>query len=237
MFPKTCPVCKKATIDYDDKFVFCTSCTAFRNRIKWYLRPIIWAQQRTGWWWRLIIVIIFFVFLVQNWHDPQFALNRLSNPFSALDMGMHELGHALFQPFGDFMHILGGSLFQCLFPIITFVGFLQVRSYFAAAMCFCWLGLNFFDVATYVADAQSRLLPLATGLAGLGLPQNDATYNQGHDWYQLLLRTNHLQDDQVIAGFLRGAATIVTFIGIALGLALIVIMFMTFLKRLRTPSP
>jgi hypothetical protein len=236
MFPKICPVCKHQSIDYDDRFVFCTNCTAYRNALTWYQRPVIWATQRTGWWWRLIIVVIFFIFLVQNWHDPTFAINRLSNPFSALDMGIHELGHALFQVFGEFMHILGGSLFQCLFPIITFFGFLQIRYYFAAVMCFCWLGLNFFDVATYAADAQARVLPVATGLAGLGLPQNDATYDQGHDWYQLLLRTNHLHDDQAIAGFLRIAATTITFIGIALGLVLVIIMLVTFIRRLRARS-
>jgi hypothetical protein len=236
MFPKTCPVCKHESIDYDDRFVFCTNCTAYRSKIAWYKRPVVWALQRTGWWWRLIIVAIFFVFLWQNWHDPWFAVKRLDNPFSALDMGIHELGHALFQFFGEFMHIAGGSLFQCLFPIITFFGFLQIRYYFAAAMCFCWLGLNFFDVATYAADAQARLLPVATGLAGLGLPHDATTYDAGHDWYQLLLRTNNLQYDQAIAGFLRIAATVVTFVGIALGLALIAIMFVTFIRRLRTSS-
>lgn len=94
--------------------------------------------------------------LVDNWNNPAYALNRLSDPFSALDFGIHELGHIIFAPLGEFMRKLGGSLFQCLFPLLWVIGFLQKRWYFAASMCLCWLGLNLFDIATYAADARAR---------------------------------------------------------------------------------
>ncbi|HSX32380.1 MAG TPA: hypothetical protein VLF43_03895 [Candidatus Saccharimonadales bacterium] len=192
-----------------------------------------WARTKTGWWWRLAIVIWFGVMLVQNWHDPQFALARLSNPFSALDMGIHELGHALFSVFGEFMHIAGGSLFQCIFPLLWLGAFLQKRYYFASALCLSWLGLNLFDVAAYAADAQSRLLPLAGGLASIGAEDTEATYDAGHDWYQLLSRTGHLQNDNAIADSLRTAGSIIYIVGLIFATLLVVIMITTVIRRHR----
>ena len=36
----------------------------------------------------------------------------------------HEAGHIIFSPFGEFMMILGGSLGQCLMPMIVIYTFL-----------------------------------------------------------------------------------------------------------------
>lgn len=175
----------------------------------------------------------FVVMLVQNLKNPIFAMNRLSNPFSALDFGMHELGHQIFSVFGEFMRIAGGSIFQCLFPLLWMIGFLQKRWYFAAAMCWCWLGLNLFDVATYAADARARLLPLSMGLGifGIDLTDMDAVYDKGHDWYQLLLRTGHLEKDLLIAKGLRIAAVAMFVTGFILGGILLTQMVVGFVRR------
>jgi hypothetical protein len=224
MLPKTCPACKQKALAYDPTLVYCTSCPIYRKRLNFIMRVLVWATTKKGWWWRLALAGWFGVMLVQNWHNPGFALARTSNPFSALDMGIHELGHVIFAPFGEFMHIAGGSLFQCIFPLLWLIGFLQVRYYFAAALCWCWLGLNFFDVATYAGDAQARLLPLAGGLDSIGAADSETAYDQGHDWYQLLSRTGHLQADQAIAHFLRIAGTAVFVLGLVIGLVLITYM-------------
>lgn len=137
------------------------------------------------------------------------------------------------------MHILGGSLFQCLFPLLWMVGFYQKKWYFAAAMCWCWLGLNLFDVATYAADARARLLPLSVGPAGLGLDQDqaDAVYDQAHDWYQILSRLGHLQSDLAVANGLRIAGTIAFVIGFVLGGLLLLGMLKGFLQRYYGTTP
>jgi hypothetical protein len=231
MLQSACPVCKHMSLARDERYVYCTNCHAYRSRIKWYLRPVVWTMNRTGWWWRLPILGLFAYFLWQNWQDPLFALNRFANPFSAVDFGIHELGHFVFMPFGEFMHILGGSLFQCLVPLIAIAGFLQIRMYFAAAMCLCWLGLNFFDVATYIADAEMRVLPLA-GPGSLGVGEDTAgVLDQGHDWYQLLTRMGQLHNDLAIAGFMRGAATVVSILGLAIGAFMVVGMFVTMVRK------
>jgi hypothetical protein len=203
----------------------------YSKKLPFYTRPIAWALTKSGWWWRLAILLWFVVMLVQNWQNPEFALSRLSNPFSAIDMGMHELGHLLFSVFGEFMHIAGGSVFQCIFPLLWLAAFLQKGYYFAAALCISWLGLNLFDVATYAADAQARLLPLATGLGGIGTEDSEATYDAGHDWYQLLSRTGHLQDDQGIAELLRTLGSAVYIVGLVTAAILIVYMIIGVRRR------
>ena len=217
MLPKKCPACIQNTLSHDDDYIFCTNCPIYRNPLNFLQKPLVWASHE-AWWWRLPIFAWFIALLIQNIRDSSFALSRLGNPFSALDFGIHELGHFLFSPFGDFMRILGGSLFQCLFPIFWLIGCIQRRWYFAASLSLCWLGLNLFDVATYAADAKARLLPLSIGLGVFGVDPNetDAVYDSSHDWYQLLTRTDHLDSALSIADGLRMAAAIIFVVGLLL---------------------
>jgi len=224
MFPLSCPVCKHDSLEYDDRSVHCTNCTVYSKKLPLYKRPLAWALTKPGLWWRVVIVVWFVVMLFQNWANPEFALNRLANPFSAVDFGIHELGHFLFIPFGEFgefMTIAGGSLFQCIFPLLWIAGLLQIRYYFGAVLCLCWLGLNLFDVATYVADANVRLLSLA-GPGSLLSDGSEEAYDAGHDWYQLLSRTGHLDADQTIAGFLRVVGSAIYILGLILAVTIIV---------------
>ncbi len=114
-----------------------------------------------------------------------------------LNLGIHELGHILFGPLGQFMSIAGGSIFQCLVPMIGMVMFVRQRDPFAVCFAFGWLGTNLFDVATYVADARSMELPLVSPFAGEEIL---------HDWNWLLEHTGLLAQDQSIATMLRLAA-------------------------------
>ena len=192
--------------------VVCGNCRVYRKRLSWWRQPFAWAQGKT-WWWRLIPVVFFAVLFVQCLQSTE--LQR-SNPVALLDFGMHELGHILFVPFGEFMTILGGSLFQCLFPLLWLGASLWKRWYVAAALCLAWFGYNVYDVAVYVADAQMRLLSLATF---------NTDYDSAHDWYQILSRLNLLESDAAIAGGMRAVAALAMGLGIALALGLICSMF------------
>jgi hypothetical protein len=61
---------------------------------------------------------------------------------------IHEFGHILFRPFGEFMTLLGGSLFQILLPLI-FGGIFLVknRDPFAASVMLWWSAVAVMDVA------------------------------------------------------------------------------------------
>ena len=79
----------------------------------------------------------------------------------------HEFGHILFRPFGEFMHLLGGSLFQVALPLILGGVFLaKNRDPFAAAVMLWWAAVAVMDVAPYIYDAQVPQHVLLTGRTG-----------------------------------------------------------------------
>lgn len=80
---------------------------------------------------------------------------------------LHEFGHVLFRPFGEFMHLLGGSLFQAALPLI-FGGIFLVRNRdpFAAAVMLWWSAVAVMDIAPYIYDAQAPQHILLSGRTG-----------------------------------------------------------------------
>jgi hypothetical protein len=80
---------------------------------------------------------------------------------------IHEFGHILFRPFGEFMTMLGGSLFQAGLPLV-FAGIFLVknRDPFAAAVMLWWSAIAVMDIAPYVYDAQQPVHVLLTGRTG-----------------------------------------------------------------------
>lgn len=79
----------------------------------------------------------------------------------------HEFGHILFRPFGEFMHNLGGALFQAGLPLVLGGIFLvKNRDPFAAAVMLWWSAVAVMDTAPYVYDAQVPQHILLTGRTG-----------------------------------------------------------------------
>jgi hypothetical protein len=223
LLPKKCPVCKKKTLDYNKEYLTCQNCKAYTKPLRFYQKPIAWTRGK-WWWWRVPLLVWFGWILYMTMHDYNFQAGFFANPLSAIDFGIHELGHMLFTPFGDFMRIAGGSLMQSLFPLMGVIGSLQKQWYFGATMCISWFGMNLFEVAIYAADARTRVLPLSVGPAGLSEQGNNEAYDQAHDWYQILSRLDYLQYDQIIAHWLRMGGIAFMALGIGLGLLLLVCM-------------
>jgi hypothetical protein len=118
-----------------------------------------------------------------------------------INLPFHEFGHVLFRPFGHFMTILGGSLFQVLLPLVLgWVFLVQHKNAFAASLMLWWCGQNFVDLSPYIADATYRGLPL---VAGMG--------EESHDWGNLLTMLGWLRYDYRIAkaSFLVGSCLMV----------------------------
>ncbi|HEY6952603.1 MAG TPA: hypothetical protein VI758_09350 [Bacteroidota bacterium] len=114
---------------------------------------------------------------------------------------LHEGGHFLFMFFGRTLHILGGSFWQLMTPLILFGVAWKQKSYLATI----WLslaGTHWIALASYIYDAPFRSLPL------LG-------HKSGHDWYNLLIHWQMLDDAIAISDF-------VYYTGICLGIAGIV---------------
>ena len=106
------------------------------------------------------------------------------------DLVFHEAGHILFGFFGQFIMVLGGSLFQFALPIALAVVFLRQKDQFGGAVCTWWAGQNLLDLAPYIADARALQLVLLGGQTGAEV--------EGHDWEYLLTRLGWLRFDQTL---------------------------------------
>ncbi|RQP22721.1 hypothetical protein [Piscinibacter terrae] len=90
----------------------------------------------------------------------------------------HEAGHVIFMPFGEWMTVFGGSLMQCLMPVVMGAALLwKNRDPFGASIGLWLLGVSLLDLAPYVYDALDPQLILLSGATG---------EEGGHDWIYLL---------------------------------------------------
>ncbi|HEX7965277.1 MAG TPA: zinc ribbon domain-containing protein [Gammaproteobacteria bacterium] len=104
-----------------------------------------------------------------------------------VDLPIHEFGHVLFRPLGEWMMYLGGSLFQCLLPALIGMVFLfRQRNPFAAAFCLWWTAENVLDVAPYIRDAKLMAMPLV----GEWNDEVAELHVLRHDWHNILLKFN-----------------------------------------------
>jgi len=106
------------------------------------------------------------------------------------------------------MTIAGGTILQLAAPLASAIMFIRQPDYFALCFCGVWLSTNLYNVARYVEDARTQVLPLVTVGGG------DAI----HDWHYLLSRMNILSWDTTIATFIRIVAFISMWGSIAAGI-------------------
>ncbi|MCZ0932049.1 MAG: hypothetical protein OXJ52_02735 [Oligoflexia bacterium] len=137
-------------------------------------------------------VIVFVIFLLWGFYflgsvpSPQDRLAGSDSFLHNINLIFHEAGHILFMVFGNrFLTVLGGSLMQCLIPLIVMIYFLRKRKNFSASIMFWWLGQNFVDLAPYVYDAHDQAIILLGGGTGRDMPGY-------HDWRYLLTAMNLL---------------------------------------------
>jgi hypothetical protein len=118
----------------------------------------------------------------------------------------HEAGHVIFMPFGEFVMVLGGSLFQLLVPAFFIGYFLRRGDRFAAMFAGLYFAASLAGTAAYVADARAGDLPLLGG---------DRT---SHDWTFLLIEVKMLDQDVAIGRFLHNLAVTAFWASLAAGL-------------------
>ena len=112
-----------------------------------------------------------------------------------VDLIIHEAGHVIFMPFGEFVSIAGGSLFQLIVPAAFVAYFFQRGQFYSAAIVLFWLGQSMLNVAVYAGDAQALQLPLIGGEDSI------------HDWNYMLDRLGMLQSTRAIGLVIRLCGT------------------------------
>lgn len=132
----------------------------------------------------LLLAIWSYTLFGYDYRDGEFG----SSFMHLILLPIHEAGHVLLMPFGEFMTILGGSLFQLALPLAIGVGFLyKNRDNYAAALCLWWTSVSLIDLSPYIYDSLHPQLILLGGHTGEDGP---------HDWIYLLDRLGQLPHAQ-----------------------------------------
>ena len=128
-----------------------------------------------------------------------------------INLPLHEEGHLIFSPLGEFMTVLGGSLFQVLMPLICAVAFLlKNRDPFGASVGLWWAAQSLMDVSPYIDDARDLQLVLLGGVTG-------AEVEDYHDWERILRWLNLLPYDHTIAALAKGLGSVAMILALAWG--------------------
>lgn len=127
------------------------------------------------------------------WGDVRTLLdNETWNVFGGLTLAIHEGGHLLFGPFGQWLTIAGGSLTQILAPIVAGVMLRRQGDRYGVAVVGTWLAYSLTNLAAYVGDARAMALQL------VGFSDDPL-----HDWNYLLDSVHLLPYDTRLAGLVR----------------------------------
>lgn len=141
----------------------------------------------------IFAILLSFYFLWIAWDPMQGSF--LDN----VDLPIHETGHLLFRPLGEFMMIAGGSLFQVIFPLIFSGYFVWRRQFYSAAIVMLWVGQSVLNVWVYASDAIVMQLVLTSGFTG-----SEGSF---HDWNYLLTTTGLLESTKGVAKIIRFVGT------------------------------
>jgi hypothetical protein len=141
---------------------------------------------------KLAVAVIASLYFLWCAYDPyQWHL------IDGVNLVIHEAGHIIFRPFGEFLMIAGGSLFQVIMPAL-FVGYFWYNSnYYSAALVLFWVGQSILNVSVYAGDSIALQLPLLGGQDSV------------HDWNYLLSSLNMLPETAKVAGVIRLLGTVV----------------------------
>jgi hypothetical protein len=152
------------------------------------------ATQRYA---RAALTTLLLVYGIALLRSPGFAM------IDNVNLPIHETGHLVFGPFGEFIAALGGSLFQVMFPAIFMVYFMRRGDSHSASIALWWVAQNLWNVAIYIADAQEQELPLVGG--------------GEHDWAYLLAEMDVLRRDDQIAAMVRFVGAMLFVVAIVWG--------------------
>lgn len=159
-----------------------------------------WCKGRS--WVIRLPVLIWFIYIL---------INHLINPEYRSIMGwfnywIHEAGHLVFLPFGEFLEAASGTLLECLIPIIFMIAFYRQKDFFGISFCFGWLATCFFYASWYMAEAQQ-------------------TDDWRHDWFNMLSTMGILQYNRTMAFFVKIFGVVLMLISILSGFWLLWQMF------------
>jgi hypothetical protein len=128
-----------------------------------------------------VCAIMFFIYLIND-EDGYAGI------LDSFNLIIHEAGHVIFSLFGRTMHFWGGTLLECIVPIVIIAAFWRSRQPAGVAFSGIWLGENFLYISHYILDAVPMKLPLLGGTRSI------------HDWNVILGDLGVLHHYKIIGG-------------------------------------
>jgi hypothetical protein len=141
--------------------------------------------------WKIISTRELLTFLILGGLTLKVCLtgNRWFPILDSANLIFHEAGHPIVGILSSRLMVYGGTLGQLVFPSIVAIRFFFEKSAIGFSVALLWVFENLLNIARYMADARSRLLPLVGG--------------GEHDWTEILSRWHVLNSDIKLA---RGLA-------------------------------
>lgn len=161
-------------------------------RIRWRRWQARWKHLRQNHpnpvraWSQSGVWLLMLLPLVNHLSDPQHSL--VGQLVWALTIGPHEIGHFVCAPFGWFLMVAGGSIWQVLVFWLPVAYGVWKRQIHGALLFWMMSGHSLINLSVYIRDAQERDLPLIFGLS-----------DDYHDWWNILRTLGLLPADDVIA--------------------------------------
>lgn len=143
-----------------------------------------------------VVIVVGAYFLWAAAHPDEWRM------IDGVNLIIHEAGHLFFRPFGEFLMIAGGSLFQVIVPLVFAGYFFFNRKYFSCALVLFWVGESLLNVSVYAADSVVMQLPLLGGSDSI------------HDWNYMLDRLGLLGQTATIAFTIRASGTLIIVLAI-----------------------
>lgn len=161
---------------------------SLRASINTYIQGKKWYWYVPVWFFGLFIFVSLLSYDIRN--DLPFIISV----GSAFNFILHEMAHLLTSGLPSIVTASAGSISELLLGLGLIIGAFAGRTYFASLFCFLWFMLSSQSAAGYMADARSQSLQLVS--LGGGDPI--------HDWNFVFTKLGLLEQDTVIAGFVRG---------------------------------
>lgn len=203
----------------------------FWASVSWRLSEFFFPERKRDPLWSLVArAILLLGVAVYSWPFFRMTMLQLTEEGGAsklhlVHLVIHEAGHVIFSFFGDFMHVLGGSLLQVLMPFLWFLAArFKSRDAFAGALCLWLMGQSLVDVSPYINDARSLQLQLLSGGTGREV--------EGHDWEYLLTQLNLLHKDVYIARWVLACGRMTMLASLVWGGAVLAVQYV----RLNEPA-
>ena len=127
-----------------------------------------------------IWIILWFLYIYMHY----LLIDGYASFLYGINIFIHEAGHIILAPLGDFIHALGGTIFQIGIPLAWLIYWRN--SNIASQFALFWIGENLLEISVYAGDAINLQLPLL-------FP------NGIHDWSYMFGELGILQYTPIIA--------------------------------------